>query len=175
MEEILSNAAHLTDLTTAMNDAGIRNKIETHCKNIANEPAYNPDSIKEAINTTGKLLNNAFTMIGGFVKQGVSKAGEFINTKLEQGEGGQVNPETKQKWENLKRGTNNIFQMSVETYNTYVDPLVKPVVDKGVQEFNSIKDKITTSENENVKYARGNFCHNLRTRLNDSEGSRRSF
>lgn len=82
LEEILTNAAHLTDLTTAMNDASIRNKIETHCKNIANEPAYNPDSIKEAINTTGKLLNNAFTMIGGFVKQGVSKAGEYINTKL---------------------------------------------------------------------------------------------
>lgn len=44
--------------------------------------------------------------------------------------------------------------MSVETYNTYLDPLVKPVIEKGTQEFNSIKEKITTSENENVKYAR---------------------
>jgi hypothetical protein len=82
LEEILGNAAVLTDYQTAMNDPSIRNKIEVHCKNIANEPAYNPDSIKEAISTTGKLLNNAFTMIGGFVKQGVSKAGEYINTKL---------------------------------------------------------------------------------------------
>lgn len=65
-----------------MNDPSIRNKIETHCKNIAQEPSFNPDSIKEAISTTGKLLNTAFTVIGGFVKQGVSKAGEYINTKL---------------------------------------------------------------------------------------------
>lgn len=47
--------------------------------------------------------------------------------------------------------------MSVETYNTYLDPLVKPVIEKGTQELNSIKEKITTSENENVKYARGIF------------------
>lgn len=111
-----------------MNDPSVRNKIETHCKNIANEPAYNPDNIKEAINTTGKLLNNAFTLIGGFVKQGVSKAGEFISTKLEPAEGSQVNPETKQKWENLKKGGSNILQMSLETYNSYLDPYVKPVV-----------------------------------------------
>jgi hypothetical protein len=75
LEEVLTNAAVLVDYNTAMNDPTVRNKIETHCKNIANEPAYNPDHIKEAINTTGKLLNNAFTLIGGFVKQGVSKAG----------------------------------------------------------------------------------------------------
>ncbi len=92
LEEILANAAVLTDYNSAMNDPSIRNKIETHCKNILNEPAYNPDSIKEAINTTGKLLNNAFTMIGGFVKQGVSMAGEYINTKLEASEASQVAP-----------------------------------------------------------------------------------
>jgi hypothetical protein len=92
LEEILANAAVLTDYTTALNDPSIRNKIETHCKNIATEPAYNEDSVKEAITTTGKLLNNAFTMIGGFLKQGVSKAGEYINTKLEPGQNGEVKP-----------------------------------------------------------------------------------
>jgi hypothetical protein len=29
--------------------------------------------------------------------------------------------------------------MSVETYNSYLDPYVKPVVEKGKQEFNTIK------------------------------------
>jgi len=28
----------------------------------------------------------------------------------------------------LKKGSNNILQMSLETYNAYLDPLVKPVV-----------------------------------------------
>lgn len=46
LEEVLGNAAILTDYQMAMNDPSIRNKIETHCKNIANEPSYNPDSIK---------------------------------------------------------------------------------------------------------------------------------
>ena len=49
--------------------------------------------------------------------------------------------------------------MSVDTYNSYLDPYVKPVVEKGMQEYNSIKDKINTSENENVKYARGTFSY----------------
>jgi hypothetical protein len=31
-------------------------------------------------------------MIGGFLKQGVSKAGEYINTKLEPGQNGEVKP-----------------------------------------------------------------------------------
>ena len=54
----------MTDFNTAMNDQAVKNKIETHCKNIEKEPVYNPDSIKEAISTTGKLLNAAFTTIG---------------------------------------------------------------------------------------------------------------
>jgi hypothetical protein len=40
-----------------------------------------------------------------------------------------------------------MLKMSVDTYNSYVDPFVKPVVDKGKQEYNSIKDKINSSEN----------------------------
>jgi hypothetical protein len=47
--------------------------------------------------------------------------------------------------------------MSLDTYNSYLDPYLKPVVDKGKQELNSIKEKINSSENENVKYARGTF------------------
>lgn len=35
LEEVLTNAAVLTDYNTAMNDPSIRNKIETHCKKIA--------------------------------------------------------------------------------------------------------------------------------------------
>lgn len=92
----------MTDYATAMNDASIRNKIETHCINIAKEPVAHPDQIKEAISTTGKLLSAAFTTIGGLVKQGVGAAGGFINNKIGQGENTNVNPETKQKWQNLK-------------------------------------------------------------------------
>lgn len=36
LEEILANAATLTEYGQAMNDPSIRNKIETHCKNVAN-------------------------------------------------------------------------------------------------------------------------------------------
>lgn len=54
-----------------MNDPSIRNKIQTNCANILNEPVFNPDNVKEAISTTGKLLGMAFTTIGGFLKVGV--------------------------------------------------------------------------------------------------------
>jgi len=56
-----------------------------------------------------------------------------------------------------------MIKMSVETYNSYLDPFVKPVVEKGKQELNSIKEKINSSENENVKYARGTFLIKFRT------------
>lgn len=91
----MENAASLTNYETAMNDPTFRNKIETHCKNIAKESPYSSDSVKGAISDTGKLLNTAFTFLGGLMKQGVSKAGEYINTKLEPGQGGEVNPQTK--------------------------------------------------------------------------------
>ena len=58
-----------------MNDQKVRNKIEIHCPKISTEPVFNPDKIKQTINTTGKLLNNAFTVLGGFIKDGVSVAG----------------------------------------------------------------------------------------------------
>jgi hypothetical protein len=85
LEEALRNAANLIDYETAMNDSSIRSKIEQHCPNVNKEPVMNPDQVKEAISTTGKLLGTAFTAIGGFMKQGVRMAGDFIDNKLAPG------------------------------------------------------------------------------------------
>ena len=64
------------------------------------------------------------------------------------------------------------MKMSAETYNAYLDPFVKPVVEKGKQEYNSIKEKINSSENENVKYARGIHYFKCRTGLNNNKSTR---
>ena len=47
--------------------------------------------------------------------------------------------------------------MSVESYNSYVDPYVKPVIEKGKETYTSAETSVKSSENPNVKYARGTF------------------
>lgn len=45
--------------------------------------------------------------------------------------------------------------MSVDSYNQYLDPYVKPIIQKGKETYNNTQQSINESENENVKYMRG--------------------
>jgi hypothetical protein len=81
-EEILANAAVLTSYENAMMDPSISSKIEDSYPNIAKEQIFFPDKVKEAISTTGKFLSSAFTVIGGYMKVGIEKAGSYINEKI---------------------------------------------------------------------------------------------
>ena len=76
--------------------------IDQHYPNLEQEQIYYPDNIKKYIATTGNFLNKAFTTIGGFVKTGVEKCGNFIDSKISQGEPTQVSDSTKEKWNKLK-------------------------------------------------------------------------
>lgn len=57
----------------------IRNKILEHCPEVSKEPIYYTDNVKKVISTSGKMLNSAFTMIGGLFKTGVEKVGNYLN------------------------------------------------------------------------------------------------
>lgn len=41
------------------------------------------------------MLNSAFTALGGFLKTGVEKVGNYLNTKIDEGEPTHIKAETK--------------------------------------------------------------------------------
>ena len=82
--------------------------------------------MKKTIKDAGKFVGSAFKAIGGFISQGVQKAGNFIEEKIDgTGEKEPVNPNTKEKWEKLKKGTNDFFSVSSEYINKYVGPVIE--------------------------------------------------
>lgn len=81
--------------------------------------------------------------MGGYLKTGVEKAGNYLNSKIEPGEPTQLKPETKERWESLKNGTSKVFQVSAE----YANKILTPVFDKTREYTNDIKTKIDRSEN----------------------------
>lgn len=117
------------------------------------EQIYYPDSIKKAITTSGKFFNSVFTTVGGYLKSGVEKAGNYLNTKIEPGEPTHIKPETKEKWETLKNGTNKVIQVSADL----ASKIFTPVIEKTKEYTSDLKTKIERSENGTVKYAKGNI------------------
>ena len=75
-----------------MEEGEIRASIEEHYPNLEKEQIYYPDNIKKVITTSGKFFNNFFTTMGGYLKTGVEKAGNYLNSKIEQGEPTQLKP-----------------------------------------------------------------------------------
>ena len=63
-----------------------------------------------------------------------------------------MNPETKEKWEKLKKGTGQVIEISKDFYSKYLSPVVAVGVGYGKEVIN----KIESSENPNIKYAKGN-------------------
>jgi hypothetical protein len=47
------------------------------------------------ITASGKLLSSAFATVGEYLTIGVTKVGEYLNTKIDQGEPKHIAPETK--------------------------------------------------------------------------------
>jgi hypothetical protein len=62
--------------------------------------------------------------MGEYLSLGVTKVGNYLNTKIDQGEPTHIAPETKEKWEKLKAGTSNILLVSSEYVTKYLDPVV---------------------------------------------------
>lgn len=135
-----------------MEQAQIRQVIDKHYPNIEKDQIYFPDNIKKAITTSGKFFSSVFTTVGGYLKTGVEMAGNYLNTKIEQGEPTHIKPQTKQKWETLKNGTNKVIQVSSELANKFLTP----VIEKTKEYTNEVITKIDRSENGTVKYAKGN-------------------
>jgi hypothetical protein len=115
--------------------------IEEHCPSLEKEQIYYPDSIKKAIITSGKIFNSVFTTVGTYLKSGVEKAGNYLNTKIEQGEPTHIKPETREKWETLKNGTNKAIQVSSD----FASKILTPVIEKTKEYTNEIKTKIDSS------------------------------
>ena len=104
-------------------------------------------------------------MMGEYVAKGFNYAGGYVNSKVEEGKG-EITPETKEKWESIKKGTNHFINVSNDFVNNYVTPVVTPVYEKGKEIVlpvyekgkaygNDLTQKIENSENPNVIYARG--------------------
>ena len=95
-------------------------------------------------------MNKFFTTTGGYLKTGVEKTGGFIEGKISEGQPTHVSEATKSKWENVKQGTTNIFNVSTE----YATKLLAPVVTKAKEYSNDVGNKINQSTNPAVKYAK---------------------
>lgn len=52
-----------------------------------------------------------------------------------------------------------MITLSVDSYNTYLDPYVKPVIAKGKETYTNAETSVKSSENPNVKYARGKYLN----------------
>ena len=65
--------------------------------------------MKKVITETGTFLNKAFTALGGYLKTGVEKCGDFIDNKIAPGETTHVSEQNKARWESLKQGTGNFI------------------------------------------------------------------
>lgn len=52
------------DYNTAIARPEILKLIEEHYPQLEKEQIYHPDTIKKAINASGKMLNTAFTTVG---------------------------------------------------------------------------------------------------------------
>ena len=89
--------------------------------------------------------------MGGYIKTGVEKAGGYVETKIAQGEPTEVSENTKNKWQNIKTGTVNMFNVSSE----YACKILNPVVTKAKQYSEDITKKINESDNKTVKYVKG--------------------
>ena len=153
LEEILENAATLTNLDTAMMDPSIRTRIEEHCPNVSKEQIYNPDKVKTAITQGGKILGTVFAYAGNYLAKGVNSVGNYIHEKVDEGD--DLSEDTKKKWSDLKEGTNKAITVGGE----YLSAILNPVVTKGKEWGKGIGEKIEKSENENVQYAKGIYFH----------------
>jgi hypothetical protein len=117
----------------------IKAKIQEHAPNVEKEAIYCADQVKKTIKEAGKFLGNAFKTIGGYLSQGIKMAGDYLENKIDgSGEKDDVNPNTKEKWEKLKQGTNNFFTVSSELANKYITP----VIEKGKEYTNNLAKKI---------------------------------
>lgn len=82
----MSNAAKLLDITAADARPDIKNAIDMHYPLLEKEQIYYPDNIKKVITTSGRFFNTAFTFIGGLMKTGIEKTGNYLNSKIEEGQ-----------------------------------------------------------------------------------------
>lgn len=151
LDAILSQTARLLTPSQAMEVPELKALIEEHYPMLEKEQIYYPDNIKKAIATTGSLLNKAFATIGGYMKTGVEKCGNYIDSKITQGEPTKVSESTKEKWVYLKENTSNIIHISSE----YAGKILNPVLAKTKEYSQEIEDKINHSENHTVKYFTG--------------------
>lgn len=69
--------------------------IDAHCPSLEKEQIYYPDNVKKFISGTGSALNKAFMMLGGYLKTGVEIAGNYLDSKITQGEPTQLSETTK--------------------------------------------------------------------------------
>jgi hypothetical protein len=101
------------------------------------------DTLKKVISYSGKILNTTFTTAGGFLKTGLSKIGNFLSNKIEAGEPTQLRPETKQRWQKVRNGTNFIVKSSGQI----AAKIISPIIDKTYEYGKQIKNKIEHSDN----------------------------
>lgn len=104
----------------------IKALVEQHYPTIATEQIFCPDNVKKFISESGSFLNKAFTALGGYLKIGVQKAGNYLDSKVSQGEPTQLSENTKHRWESIKEGTSRYFTIGGE----YVGMIMNPVITK---------------------------------------------
>jgi len=63
----------------------LRELILQNYPELEKEQIYYPDSIKKVITKAGSLIGSAFEIVGGYVKTGVEKAGNYLNNKISEG------------------------------------------------------------------------------------------
>lgn len=56
----------------------VEEKINEHCPNIKKEPIYCADNVKKAIKDAGKFLGATLKTLGGYLSQGINKAGNYF-------------------------------------------------------------------------------------------------
>ena len=124
LDTILGRVAHLVDYNQAIQIPELKALIDAHYPQLEREQIYYPDNVKKFISSTGSVLNKAFMILGGYLKTGVEKAGNFIDSKISEGEPTHLSETTKERWNKLKEGTNNVINVSSE----YAGKILNPVV-----------------------------------------------
>lgn len=76
------------------------------------------------ITKAGSLVGSAFEKMGDLVKNGVEKAGNFLNTKITEGEPTHLEESTREKLQKLKIGTTNFINISTDIAAKILNPVV---------------------------------------------------
>lgn len=64
----------------------LRDLVMQNYPELEKEQIYYPDTIKKVITKAGSFFGSAFEKVGDLVKNGVEKAGNYLNTKITEGE-----------------------------------------------------------------------------------------